>query len=77
MALELKEKALTVTTDREIPAAQITTDVDQRVLDDALSALLYLGYPSKSAKSAIHKSISNVKEISLEGVIKEALRLLA
>lgn len=77
IALELKEKALKVTADLKIPTAPVRPDVDQGVLDDALSALLYLGYPSKSARSAVNKSVALLKEINLEGVIKEALRLLA
>ena len=77
MALELKDKALGIRTDLDIPLVPITSDEDKRVLDDALSALSNLGYPEKSAKSAVHKAISGAKEITLEGVIKEALRLLA
>ncbi|MBW1862210.1 MAG: Holliday junction branch migration protein RuvA, partial [Deltaproteobacteria bacterium] len=46
------------------------------VFDDALSALLNLGYPAKSAKGAVEKALSIEKDISLEGVIKGALKLL-
>ena len=77
MALELKDKAFGVRSDLEIPPARVTTDLDKRVLDDALSALLNLGYSVKAARAAVDKAISNVKDVNLEGVIKEALRLLA
>lgn len=77
MALELKDKAFGVRSDLEIPPTRFTTDVDKRVLDDALSALLNLGYSAKAARAAVDKAISNVKDVNLEGVIKEALRLLA
>jgi Holliday junction resolvasome RuvABC DNA-binding subunit len=50
---------------------------DEGVYDDALSALLNLGYPAKSAKRAVEKAIAQTKDVTLEGLIKEALRLLA
>jgi len=76
IALELKDKASGVRTDLQIPPVQAVTDEDKEVFDDALSALLNLGYPAKSAKNAVEKALSMVKDISLEGVIKEALKLL-
>ncbi len=77
MALELKDKALKVRTDLEIPPTHITTDEDNLVMDDALSALLNLGYSTKTAKGAVEKALSVVPDVNLEGVIKEALRILA
>ena len=77
IALELRDKALRVRGDSETPPAKIVTGEDRRVFDDALSALLNLGYPSKSAKHAAEKALSLVKDMSLENLIKEALRLLA
>ncbi|MBL7174685.1 MAG: Holliday junction branch migration protein RuvA [Desulfobacteraceae bacterium] len=77
MALELKDKALKVRTDLEIPPTHITTDEDKMVMDDALSALLNLGYSTKAAKGAVEKALSVVPDVNLEGVIKEALRILA
>lgn len=77
IALELKDKALRVRGDSEAPPAKIVTDEDKRIFDDALSALLNLGYPPKSAKRAVEKALNRVKDVSLENLIKEALRLLA
>jgi Holliday junction DNA helicase RuvA len=77
IALELREKALGVRGDLEAPPAKIVTDEDKRIFDDALSALLNLGYPPKSAKMAVEKALNLVKAVSLENLIKEALRLLA
>lgn len=77
MALELKDKALGIRADTEISPIPITSDKDGKILDDALSALLNLGYSAKSAKGAVHKAISAAQDVNLEGVIKEALRLLA
>lgn len=77
MVLELKDKAQKVSTDLEFPPSVVTIPEDKTVLDDALSALLNLGYPAKAASQAVEKALSNLKEVNLEGVIKESLRLLA
>ena len=77
IALELRDKALGVRGDLGAPPAKIVTDEDKRIFDDALSALLNLGYPPKSAKRAVEKALNGVKDVSLENLIKEALRLLA
>lgn len=76
MALELKEKALQAGADLEVPPSRMTSDEDRRVLDDALSALLNLGYSAKPARSAVEKAGSKVKDVNLERIIKEALRSL-
>jgi Holliday junction resolvasome RuvABC DNA-binding subunit len=57
--------------------AGVLSDKDEEVYDDALSALLNLGYPAKSAKRALEKAITQTKDVTLEGLIKEALRSLA
>ncbi|MEE9610842.1 MAG: Holliday junction branch migration protein RuvA [Desulfatiglandales bacterium] len=77
IALELRDKASGVRGDLEILPSKIVSGEDKRILDDALSALLNLGYPAKSARRAVEKARSVVKEVNLEGLIKEALRLLA
>jgi Holliday junction DNA helicase RuvA len=77
IVLELKDKAQKVETDLVLPSSKFTILKDRTVPKDALSALLNLGYSAKAAKIAVDKAILNVKEVSLEGVIKEALRLLA
>lgn len=76
LALELKDKALKVRGDKEIKPGIISAPRDQGIFDDALSALVNLGYPSKAANRAVEKACSSVKDMTLEGVIKEALRLL-
>ena len=77
IALELRDKAQKVRTDRKLPPVKVAVPEDKTILDDALSALLNLGYPRKSAHLAVEKAISRVELVSLEGVIKEALKLLA
>ncbi|MBW1766373.1 MAG: Holliday junction branch migration protein RuvA, partial [Deltaproteobacteria bacterium] len=66
IALELKDKALGVRADLQIPPPKAITDEHKAVFDDALSALLNLGYPAKSAKGAVEKALSIEKDISLE-----------
>jgi Holliday junction DNA helicase RuvA len=74
--LELKDKAQKLGTDLVTPS-RITIFKDKTIPDDALSALLNLGYTSKAARIAVDKAISNVTDASLETLIKEALRLLS
>jgi Holliday junction DNA helicase RuvA len=79
IVLELKDKVGKISSELSIPPIRTRTPEDKTVLDDALSALLNLGYPVKAANRAVDKAISGMAdgEKSLEGVIKEALRLLA
>ncbi len=77
IALELKDRALKVLGQEEIPALDIPEGEDKHLIDDALSALLNLGYSPKFAKPALEKARSAVKEMTLEGLIREALRILA
>ena len=56
---------------------QRKTTKDEDIFDDALSALVNLGYPMKSARKALENARSHLKEMNLEGLITEALRSLA
>jgi len=77
MALELKDKAQKMRTDLEFLPSQVTRREDQMILDDALSALLNLGYPAKPAARAVEKALTEMDKVSLEGVIRDALKSLA
>ena len=77
IALELKDKALRVRGDSKDFPTGILDDKDEKVYNDALSALLNLGYPAKSAKRAVEKALVQTKDVTLESLIKEALRSLA
>ena len=77
IVLELKDRALK-TLGQEEPAAPIPMGGEGRpMIDDAISALLNLGYSTKMAQSALEKARSQVKEKTLENMIREALRILA
>jgi Holliday junction DNA helicase RuvA len=76
IALELKEKALKLLGEGEpLPAPMVPLE-DKQLYEDALSALVNLGYPPKAAKDSVERARSRLKEPSLEAWIKEALRLL-
>lgn len=75
IALELKDAASKIE-HLEAPPAPVLEAEDKLIVDDTYSALLNLGYPTKSAKTAIEKARPLVKKMSLEGLIKEALRVL-
>lgn len=79
IALELKDKAGKIRSDLNVPVIKTRTPEDKTVFDDALSALINLGYQTKSAKIAVEKAVSRLADdtVSLEIVIKEALRQLA
>ncbi len=77
IALELKDKALGVTDDVRVSSAKVISSEEKMAFDDALSALLNLGYPAKSARGAVEKALGHLKDVNLEGLIKEALRVLA
>ena len=76
IALELGEKAQLIMGDMKPTLPQIVVGADKKVLDDAVSALLNLGYSAKLAKNAVGKAHSGTEDISLESLIKEALRVM-
>jgi Holliday junction DNA helicase RuvA len=77
MALELKDKAQDIRTGFTLPVAELPGGEEKGILDDSLSALLNLGYPAKAARRAVEKASAGLEKITLEGVIKEALKSLA
>ncbi len=46
-------------------------------MEDALSALVNLGYGAKAARAALEKTTKRLGEAGLEAVIREALRVLS
>ena len=50
---------------------------EEGVQEDAVSALVNLGYSVKSAKEAVDRAMAGAKDITLESLIKKALRVLA
>lgn len=77
IALELGEKARLMVGDMELTLPRAVVGVDKKILDDAVSALLNLGYSVKMSKNAVEKAHSGTEEMSLESLIKAALKVLA
>ncbi len=77
IALELGEKAQLIMGDMKPTLPQVVVGADIKVLDDAVSALLNLGYSAKLSKNAVEKAHSGTEDMSLESLIKEALRVLS
>lgn len=77
IALELKDRASKALGDRDMPRVPTLQTEDRRIMDDALSALANLGYSAKSAKMAVDKARSRLGEMTLEELIREALKTLS
>ena len=77
IALELKDRAAKFSDDSEMPPMQAPEKLTERLMEDALSALINLGYSAKVAKAAILKAKGCVKDTTLEALIKESLKILA
>jgi Holliday junction DNA helicase RuvA len=77
IALELKERACRLLDMEEVAPAPALEAEEKGLVDDALSALLNLGYSKKSAKGAVEKARPVDTEMTLEGLIREALKILS
>ena len=77
ISLELKDKAQSARADVNLPPVKISSYEEKGIRDDALSALVNLGYTSKAAGKAVDKALSVPCEVTLERIITEALRILA
>jgi len=77
IALELKDRASKTLGEMDISPMPVSRGKDRVTIEDALSALMNLGYPPKSAKMAIEKAKSRAKDMTLEDLIREALRILS
>jgi Holliday junction DNA helicase RuvA len=77
IALELKDRASRALGEMDISPLAVSRGKDRVIVEDALSALMNLGYSPKSARMAIERARSCVKEMTLEGLIREALSTLS
>jgi Holliday junction DNA helicase RuvA len=77
IALEVREKAVKIREEHQPLTTPLITRQDDQVYNDVLSALVNLGYSSKSAKEAVDRARAVAKDATLEKLIKEALRILA
>ncbi|MBW2334514.1 MAG: Holliday junction branch migration protein RuvA [Deltaproteobacteria bacterium] len=77
ITLELKEKVSDIVEGIELRPQEKVQIRNKEIFDDALSALINLGYPSKSAKIVIENVLRNDNDMNLDTLLKEALRNLA
>jgi len=77
ITLELKEKVSDIFEGREVLPREKVQIRNKEIFDDALSALINLGYPSRSAKIVIDNVLRNDNDINLDTLLKEALRNMA
>jgi Holliday junction DNA helicase RuvA len=77
IALELKDRASKALGDLDLTPDRLIEAEDKHMMEDAVSALTNLGYTPKAAKPAIEKARIKTGEMTLEALIREALKLLA
>ena len=77
ITLELKEKVSDIAEGIEVRPQERLQIRNKEIFDDALSALINLGYQSKSAKNVLENVLRNDNDINLDTLLKEALRNLA
>ncbi|MEE9419333.1 MAG: Holliday junction branch migration protein RuvA [Desulfatiglandaceae bacterium] len=77
IALELKDRASRAIGYQEISQGPVPDTEEKRLMDDAFSALLNLGYSAKAVKMALEKARPGIEEMTLEGLIRKALNILA
>jgi Holliday junction DNA helicase RuvA len=77
IALELKDHACKLLDKEAVALPPALEGEEKGLMDDALSALLNLGYSPKAAKVAIEKARPLINKMTLEGLIRKALKVLA
>lgn len=78
MIFELKEKLQKVVHLEEEPTPGAGEDPGERVKEDAISALINLGYRGNVAKGAVEKVIEKSEgDLALENLLKKALKMLS
>jgi len=77
LALELKEKIAAIKT-AEVETVPGESEERRQMLEDALSALVNLGYQRGMAKEVVRKiSLASEGELSVETLLKESLKRLS
>ena len=78
LILELKEKVIKKMIAENIPAADAHQKSSEIVREDALSALVNLGYKSHAAKDALDKVLQAAdQELAMDQLLKKTLKILA
>jgi Holliday junction DNA helicase RuvA len=78
LILELKEKVIKKMMLEETPAADDQHKANEIIMEDALSALVNLGYKSNVARDALDKVLrSSEEELGMDQLLKKTLKNLA
>ena len=78
LILELKEKVIKKMMLEETPAADDQHKANEIIMEDALSALVNLGYKSNVARDALDKALrSSEEELGMDQLLKKTLKILA
>ena len=78
LILELKEKVIKKMIAENIPATDTEHKASEIVKEDALSALVNLGYKSNAAKDALDKVLQAAEqELAMDQLLKKTLKILA
>ena len=78
LILELKEKVIKKMMLEETPAADDQHKANEIIMEDALSALVNLGYKSNIARDAIDKALrASEEELGMDQLLKKTLKNLA
>jgi len=78
LILELKEKVIKKMIAENIPATDTEHKASEIVKEDALSALVNLGYKSNVAKDALDKVLQAAEqELAMDQLLKKTLKILA
>jgi Holliday junction DNA helicase RuvA len=78
LILELKEKVIKKMMIEEMPAADDQHQAGEIIIEDALSALVNLGYKSNIAKDALDKVLqASEEELGMDQLLKKTLKILA
>jgi len=77
ITLELREKASHLSEEAGVVPREEVQIENKELFDDAFSALVNLGYPSKSARRVIEDVLRNNNDMNLDALLMEALRSLA
>ena len=78
MILELKDKVIRFISEEVAPGAGDGLKENEQVKEDALSALINLGYKSNAARGVIDKVVNEFSDpVTLDALLKESLKILA
>ncbi|MFA4917429.1 MAG: Holliday junction branch migration protein RuvA [Syntrophales bacterium] len=78
LVLELRDKVTKLTLDEVVNESVVKMTADEMIKEDAMSALVNLGYKNNKAKEILDKVINETEEaLTLDVLLKKALKILA